>query len=137
MDLETDSNLTAFLHSQMPFTALLGLSAVSASRDEVVLTAEWREDLCTTGAVVHGGYLISVADTAGATCAVFNLSEGATTATIESKTNMFRAVTEGTMVATAVPVHVGRSTIVVQTDITRADGKLAARTTQTQAVITP
>ena len=135
--MEIDADLTSLLHAQMPFTALLGVSAVRASRDEVVLTADWREDRCTTGGAVHGGYLMAVADTAGATCAVFNLPEGATTATIESKTNLFRPVTEGSIVVTAAPVHIGRSTIVVQTDVTRADGKLVARTTQTQAVMTP
>ncbi len=135
--MEIDANLTELLHTQMPYTALLGVSAVRASRDEVVLTAEWREDRCTTGGVLHGGYLMAVADTAGATCAVFNLPEGAATATIESKTNLFRPVTEGTVVVTAAPVHVGRTTIVVQSDVHRADGELVARTTQTQAVMTP
>lgn len=48
---------------------------------------------------------------------------------------MIRAVASGTVTATSNPVHVGRTTIVVQTDLTRDDGKLAARTTQTQAVM--
>ena len=68
--------------------------------------------------------------------AFFNLPEGAGgTSTIESKTNFFRAVTEGTITITATPLHAGRRTVVVQTDITRADGKLVTRTTQTQAVL--
>lgn len=137
MDLDTDPQLTELLHGQMPFTAELGLEAVRAGRDGVVAVAAWREDRCTSGGVLHGGYLMSIADTVGATCAVYNLPEGAMTATIESKTNLFRPVSSGRVVATATPVHVGRTTIVVQTDITRDDGKLVSRTTQTQAVIGP
>ena len=135
--MDPDPNLTELLHAQMPFTADLGLAAIEAGRDLVVATAAWRADRCTTGGVLHGGYLMSIADTVGATCAVFNLPEGAMTSTIESKTNLFRPVAGGTIVARATPVHVGRTTIVVQTDITRDDGKLVARTTQTQAVIGP
>ena len=44
--------------------------------------------------------------------------------------------TGGTITGVATPVHVGRRTIVVQTDISRDDGKLVSRTTQTQAVLT-
>ena len=46
-----------------------------------------------------------------------------------------RACTGGTITSVATPVHVGRRTIVVQTDISRDDGKLVSRTTQTQAVL--
>ena len=60
---------------------------------------------------------------------------GAATSTIESKTNFFRGCTGGTITGVAVPVHVGRRTIVVQTDISRDDGKLVSRTIQTQAVL--
>jgi len=71
----------------------------------------------------------------GAVCAFLNLPEGAQTSTIESKTNFFRAVRDGHVEATARPLHVGRSTIVVQTDARDAEGRRVALTTQTQAVI--
>jgi uncharacterized protein (TIGR00369 family) len=57
------------------------------------------------------------------------------TATIESKTNFFGAVRDGKVVATAQPLHVGRTTIVVETEI-RGGDRLVAKTTQTQAVKT-
>ena len=79
---------------------------------------------------------MAFADTVGAVCAVANLPEGAGTSTIESKTNFFRAVREGTVTATSTPLHVGRTTIVVQTDLTDDRGKRVARVTQTQAVLT-
>lgn len=80
---------------------------------------------------------MAFADTVGAVCAVANLPHGASTSTIESKTNFFRAVREGTVTATSLPLHVGRTTIVVQTDLTGDNGKPVARVTQTQAVLAP
>jgi 1,4-dihydroxy-2-naphthoyl-CoA hydrolase len=119
----------------IPLARVLGIELVGATPDEVTGRMSWREDLCTSAAVMHGGALMSFADTLGAVCASLNLPEGAITTTIESKTNFFRAVTDGTIDARSKPLHVGRRTIVVQTEITRADGKPVALVTQTQAVI--
>jgi uncharacterized protein (TIGR00369 family) len=68
-------------------------------------------------------------------CAFLNLPEGASTSTIESKTNFLGAVKDGEVTATARPLHVGGSTIVVETEVRRADGKLVGKVTQTQAVL--
>jgi uncharacterized protein (TIGR00369 family) len=119
----------------MPFMRLVGIAISSATRDEVAGTLPWREDLCTTAGVIHGGALMSFADTLGAMCAFLNLPEGAMTTTIESKTNFFRPVTKGAARGTTTPLHVGRTTIVVQTDIRDDAGKRVALVTQTQAVI--
>ena len=128
--------ITALLHTSMPFCARFGMRGVESSPEQVVVEVDWSEDLCTTGGVLHGGVLMSLADTAGAVCAFSNLPDGASfTTTIESKTNFLRAATEGTLTVRSSPVHVGRTTIVVQTDVTRDDGKLVTRTTQTQAVL--
>ena len=57
------------------------------------------------------------------------------TATIESKTNFLRPVRDGHVEAVARPLHVGRTVIVVDTELRDAAGRLVARTTQTQAVL--
>lgn len=132
-----DHSLTEFLHAAMPFAAVLDIQAVSGDKDAVVAQVTWSADKCTSNDIIHGGYFMAVADTAGAALAIYNLPEGAGTATIESKTNFLRGGPQGTYSVTSTPVHVGRTTIVVQTDITRADGKLVTRTTQTQAVLQP
>ena len=134
---EVDEDLTAFLHGMMPFAAQLDVRVVSASDESAVAQVEWSEQRCTSGGILHGGYLMAVADTVGAILAVSNLAPGAGTATIESKTNFLRAAGEGTHRVTSTLVHAGKSTIVVQTDIVRPDGKLASRTTQTQSVTPP
>ena len=127
-------DLTELL-STMPFALANGVELTSASVDEVVGTLSWSTERCTAGGVLHGGYLMALADSTGAACAVFNLPPDSVTSTIESKTNFFRPVTEGSVRVRSTPVHVGRTTIVVQTDVTRTDGALVTRTTQTQAVL--
>ncbi len=64
-----------------------------------------------------------------------NLPDGAGTTTIESKTHFLRAVREGTAVATARPLHLGRSLIVVETEVSDAGSRLVAKVTQSQMVL--
>jgi 1,4-dihydroxy-2-naphthoyl-CoA hydrolase len=120
----------------IPFAAALGIQLAAAEPAEVRGTMPWAPDHCTAGGVLHGGALIAFADTLGAVCAFLNLPEGATTATIESKTNLFRPVREGDVTGIARPLHVGRSFIVVQTDLTDDAERRVAQVTQTQAVLT-
>jgi 1,4-dihydroxy-2-naphthoyl-CoA hydrolase len=127
---------TRTLHETAPFAATLGVELVAAAPDEVRLRLRWSPELTTAGAIMHGGALMALADMAGAVCAYLNLPEGATsTATIESKTNFLRALRDGHVDAVSRPLHVGRTTIVVDTDLRDADDRLVARTTQTQAVL--
>jgi 1,4-dihydroxy-2-naphthoyl-CoA hydrolase len=132
---EVDADLTATARASMPFADTLALELVAASAEEVHARMAWEERLCTAGGMLHGGALMSLADAAGAYCAFLNLPHGSTgTATIESKTNFFRAVREGHVDARSRPLHRGRTTIVVETDLHDAAGKHVARVTQTQAV---
>lgn len=131
----SDADLLTFTRQTMPFTAGIGLEPISASKDEVRARVPWAEHLCTAGGVLHGGVLMSLADSTGALCAFLNLPEGASTTTVESKTNFLRAVRDRHVEAVARPLHVGRSFVVVDTELRDADGRLVARTTQTQAVL--
>jgi len=131
-----NAELTQMAHSMMPFTQSLGLEILECSPGGVVARAGWAPERCTAEKLLHGGYLMAVSDSAGGACAWFNLPQDAKTTTIESKTNFFRGVTEGDLEVVATPVHVGRTTIVVQTDITSERGELVSRTIQTQAVMT-
>lgn len=121
----------------VPFAGVLGIQLLSASAEEVQGRMPWAPERCTTSGVLHGGAIMTLADTLGATCAFLNLPPGASTSTIESKTNFFRPVRDGHIAAVAKPLHVGRTTIVVQTDVTDADGNRVGLTTQTQAVLRP
>jgi uncharacterized protein (TIGR00369 family) len=125
----------AGLAAIMPFTKALGVRLDHAAAEEVRGRLAWAPDRCTSGGVLHGGVLMSLADSLGGICAHLNLPEGAATSTIESKTNFFRAVRGGEAHAVTRPLHAGRTTIVVQTDVRDDDGRLVAQTTQTQAVL--
>ena len=134
--MQADPQLTAQVTGAAPFTGFLGIEIVSASADEVRSRLAWSADKCTAGGMLHGGALMSLADSAGGFLAFMNLPADAKgTATIESKTNFFRAVREDHVVATSRPLHRGRTTIVVETDLHDAEGKHVARVTQTQAVL--
>ena len=119
-----------------PFGEVLGLEAVAGTADEVEVRLPWREEFRRDGGMLHGGVLMALADAAGAWCAYLNLPEDAAgTTTIESKTNFFAAVREGDVRAVAQPVHRGRTTAVVQTDLFDAAGRRVARVTQTQLAL--
>ena len=127
---------TSFLHAAMPLCATLGVRAVALDPGAVVLEVDWAPDRLTSGRILHGGVVMALADSAGGYCAFANLPEGATaTATIESKTNMLRAVRSGTIRATARVLHAGGTTIVVETEVRDDQDRLVAKTTQTQAVL--
>ena len=125
------------LLATMLFSALTGMRIDAASADEVRGRLAWSPERCTAGGIMHGGAVMTLADSLGAVCAFMNLPQGAVTSTIESKTNFFRAVREGDVVATATPLHVGRTTIVVQTDVHDPADRRVALITQTQAVVQP
>ncbi len=117
----------------IPLAETLGLELLSAERVEGRLA--YSPHGCTADGVLHGGALMALADNFGGVCAYLNLPSGAVTSTIESKTNFFRAVREGHVDSVSRPLHVGRSTIAVQTDLFDANGGRVAQTTQTQAVV--
>ncbi|MGA6165354.1 PaaI family thioesterase [Amycolatopsis magusensis] len=120
----------------IPFAERLGVDITEATAARVRGRIDWSADLTTTGGALHGGLLMSLADTTGAVCAFLNLPEGAQgTTTIESKTNFLRAVRERHVVATSKPLHAGRRVIVVETEVRDGAEKLIAKVTQTQAVL--
>ena len=118
----------------MPYAGHLGVQLESADADSAVATLQHRPELCTAAGVMHGGVLMSLADSLGAVVTFLGLPPGASTATITSTTQMFRPVTEGTVRAVASVVHRGRTTVTAQTDLYDDRERLVARTTQVQAV---
>jgi 1,4-dihydroxy-2-naphthoyl-CoA hydrolase len=125
----------ASLLALMPFAAATGVQITEASPDAVVGRLDWAPERCTAGGVLHGGAIVTLADTLGAVCAFLRLPEGASTATTESTTHFFRAVREGTVEGTSTVLHAGRSAIVVQTEVRDGGGRLVAHVLQSQAVL--
>jgi 1,4-dihydroxy-2-naphthoyl-CoA hydrolase len=83
-----------------------------------------------------GGAYMAFADTLGAVGTLLNLPQGKGTTTTDSSTKFIAAAPVGTTIrAEAVALHRGRTTMVWQTSITNAQGKLCAVVTQTQLVL--
>ena len=122
------------LVAMMPFARQLGLVLEEADANRVVARLDWAPHLCTTSGIMHGGVLMSLADSAGALVAYLGLPEGKSTATITSTTQMFRPVTSGAVQAVAVPLHRGRTMVTAQTSVYDDRERLVAQTTQVQTV---
>ena len=133
-------NLAAALQERIKgmFPDLLGIRFVEATPDLIRAELTVRDELCTIPGILHGGAIMAFADTLGAMATVLNLPAGAGTTTIESKTNFMAPGRAGTVVtAETTPLHKGKRTMVWQTRVVNADGKLAAVVTQTQMVLEP
>jgi uncharacterized protein (TIGR00369 family) len=118
------------------FPGLMGVRLTALAPDRVVAEMEVRPDLCTAGGILHGGAYMAFADTLGAVGTIVNLAEGKRTTTTDSSTKFIAGARLGTTVTgTSVAMHRGRTTMVWQTSITNADGKLCALVTQTQLVL--
>jgi len=120
----------------MPFANLMGVEITAREKSRVAGRLTVREDLCTAGGILHGGAYMAFADSLGAIGGFLNLSDGARTTTLESKTNFLGSAKVGQVVAgEATPLHIGRRSSVWQTRITGEDGRLLALVTQTQMTI--
>lgn len=134
--MSNESDVTAAdLLALIPFANFVGVTIESAAAEEVRGSLAWSEDRCTAAGILHGGALMTLADTLGAACAFLNLPQGASTTTLESTTRFFRAVGAGSVHGRAKPLHAGRRFVTVQTELTNDEGKLVAQVTQTQAVL--
>jgi uncharacterized protein (TIGR00369 family) len=119
----------------MPFAVACGVRIVRATPEEVFGELDWAAERTTAGGALHGGAIMTLADSVGAVCAFLNLPEGASTSTTSSATTFVRGVRSGIVTALARPLHVGRSTIAVVTEVRDDSQRLVAQVTQSQAVL--
>jgi uncharacterized protein (TIGR00369 family) len=115
----------------------LGIRFITVDADRVVAELSVQDALTTVGGSLHGGVLMALADTVGAAATMLNLPSGASTTTLESKTNFLAGARSGTVRAETTPLHRGRRTMVWQTRVTDESGRLLSLTTQTQMVLEP
>jgi len=118
------------------FPGLMGVTLRALAEDRVLAELMVRPELCTTGGILHGGAVMAFADTLGAIGTVLNLPAGKRTTTTDSSTKFIAAAKVHTVVtAESVALHRGRTTMVWQTSIRNAEGRLCAVVTQTQLVL--
>ncbi|MGB6057801.1 MAG: PaaI family thioesterase [Microthrixaceae bacterium] len=123
------------LVASMPFAVATGVELIRAEPGQVQGRLAWSSQICTIGESIHGGALMTLADSVGAICAFLNLPDGAATSTIESKTNFFRGLSSGYANCVSRPLHVGRRTVVIETDVRDDQDRRLSLTIQTQAVL--
>ena len=123
------------LAATMPFAVQSGVEITAASQDAVVGHLDWSEDRCTIGGLMHGGALMTLADSIGAVAAFLHLPDGAGTATVTSNTSLLRGLREGRATGTSTVINAGRRFITVRTDVHDDEGRLLITTTQVQAVL--
>jgi 1,4-dihydroxy-2-naphthoyl-CoA hydrolase len=118
------------------FPGLMGVRLLELAPDRVVAQMDVRADLCTAGGILHGGAYMAFADTLGAVGTVINLPTGKRTTTTDSSTKFMAGAKLGTVVTgESVALHKGRTTMVWQTLVRNAQGRLCAVVTQTQLVM--
>jgi uncharacterized protein (TIGR00369 family) len=118
------------------FPGLIGVHIVEIAPERVVAELVVRPDLCTIGGVLHGGAYMAFADTLGAIGTILNMPQGKRTTTTDSSTKFIAAArVNTTVVGECLPLHRGRTTMVWQTTVKSAEGKLCAVVTQTQLVL--
>jgi uncharacterized protein (TIGR00369 family) len=118
------------------FPGLMGVRLLALEPERVLAEMPVRAALCTAGGILHGGAYMAFADTLGAVGTILNLAAGKQTTTTDSSTKFIRgARIDTTVTGESIALHRGRTTMVWQTSIRTADGKLCAVVTQTQLVL--
>lgn len=117
---------------QSAFSRLLGIEVPICTSEEVVCKMLVTEEMGNRNGVLHGGALMTLADSAAGSAAFINSPVELSNTTVEAKTNFISPVRVGdTVTARCVPVHIGRATLVLLVTMTRGDGKVVGITSQT------
>lgn len=115
----------------------LGMTVAEMAEGRVVITQAVSRALFNPNGQLHGGAVVALADTAMGYACVAHLPEGARGfTTIELKSNFLGTATDGTLAATATPVHLGRTTQVWDAEVVhRESGRRLALVRATQLLI--
>ena len=124
------------LHGSSP-TRVFGFRLVRARPDSVVIRMRVRDAHKQMNRVVHGGVLACLADTAGGFAAFLAAPPGSRVLTIELKINFLEGVEHGEIKADARVLRQGKTTSVVDCNVTDQDGRLVSKALMTLAILPP
>lgn len=113
----------------------LGIRREVIEKGRVVLSMDVGPKVHQPFGVLHGGASAALAESAASIGGNLNCAEGFVALGAEINANHVRSVSSGTITATAVPVHVGRTTQVWTIEIRSDEGKLICISRCTLAVI--
>ncbi|GAB2686436.1 PaaI family thioesterase [Thalassiella azotivora] len=106
---------------------LLGLRTVEAAGDRVVLELDADARHHQPYGIVHGGVHCAVVETAASVAGALWLGEAGKVVGVSNQTDFLRAVTTGTLRATATPLHRGRLQQLWQVEVRDEQERLVAR----------
>lgn len=114
---------------------LLDIEITEMSGDRVIATMPVTEKHHQPFGVLHGGVSVVLAESVASIGAYLAAPDGYVAMGIEINANHIRAVRDGTLTATATPVHRGRSTHVWQVEIKSENDKLICVSRCTLAIV--
>jgi 1,4-dihydroxy-2-naphthoyl-CoA hydrolase len=117
-----------------------GTCFVEVSAERAVAELAFRPDLTQLTGLFHGGVILSLADEAATACSVASVMPDGTwdpakfPLTIQLSANLIRNTNTGKLIAEAVPLHRGRTTMIMQTTVRDEQGRVLAVVTATLLV---
>ncbi len=105
----------------------LGIDLVAASAERVVMRWTVRPELSQPYGIVHGGTYCTAVESSASVGAALWFGDRGRVVGVSNQTDFYRAVTEGELTATALPVHRGRSQQVWRVTITDEQDRLVAQ----------
>lgn len=104
------------------FPAYLGIVFTSADPSAVRVECPVRQELMAPNGFLHGGAVVSLADTcAGFACYANLPADASGYTTVELKSNFVGTAKDGTLACVATAVHLGRSTHVWDATVTHVE----------------
>ena len=118
-----------------------GTHFIEVSTERVVAELAFRPDLAQLTGLFHAGVILSLADETATACSMANVMRDDTwdpakfPLTIQLSANLIRNTNTGKLIAEAIPLHRGRTSMVVQTTIRDEQRRLMAMVTATLLVL--
>jgi 1,4-dihydroxy-2-naphthoyl-CoA hydrolase len=118
-----------------------GTRFLEVSAERAVAELAFRPDLAQLTGLFHGGVILSLADETATACSVASvMPDGAWDPakfplTIQISANLIRNTNTGKLIAEAVPLHRGRTSMVMQTTVRDEQGRVMALITATLLVL--
>jgi 1,4-dihydroxy-2-naphthoyl-CoA hydrolase len=118
-----------------------GTHFLEVSAERAVAELAFRPDLAQLTGLFHGGVILSLADETATACSVASvMPDGAWDPakfplTIQLSANLIRNTNTGKLIAEAVPLHRGRTSMVMQTTVRDEQGRVMAVITATLLVL--
>ena len=115
---------------------VLGIQIVELTRERVVATMPVDERTRQPFGILHGGASVALAETVASLGAIMNVDLQRFMAVgLEINANHLRAMQEGVVTATALPIHTGRTTQVWEVRIADERGRLVCMSRCTLAIV--